>query len=197
MRVSPPPDAPACCRRCLIGKRSRSDSSRAHAQVRLTFGPDSTAGNQVHHTRNVKRPAIAALIVIAATGCSSTSTPNTPPTSTASATPTSGASSLTTPSASMSKSSTTATVTDEAETLGQGVGTKIAYYAIAKAAGMNDSAKMDELADGTCSRIKSGKADTVGPWVKDAFQLEGDVAAKVAIAAITSQCPEYKSLVGS
>ena len=77
------------------------------------------------------------------------------------------------------------------------MGAKIAFYAIAKAAGMKASAKMDALADGICSRIKSGKPETVGPWLKDAFEINGDVAAKVAIAAITSGCPEYKSLVGS
>ena len=77
------------------------------------------------------------------------------------------------------------------------MGAKIAFYAIAKAAGLNDSAKMDELAAGICSRIESGKPDTVGPWMKDDFQLTGDVAAKVAIAAVASDCPEYKSLLGS
>ena len=151
----------------------------------------------MHHTRSMKRLAVAALVVISATGCSSTSAPGATPTASVGSTPTSGATSLT-PSASMSKSSTpTATATNEAESLGQGMGAKIAFYAIAKAAGMNDSAKMDELADGICSRIKSGKPDTVGPWMKDAFQLNGDVAAKIAVAAITSDCPEYNSLVGS
>lgn len=76
------------------------------------------------------------------------------------------------------------------------MGAKFAFYAVAKAAGMNDSAKMDELAEGICSRIKKGKPDTVGPWMKDTFQLTGDVAAKVAIAGVTSNCPEYQSLVG-
>lgn len=41
-----------------------------------------------------------------------------------------------------------------------------------KQAGLDDSAKMDELASGICSRIESGKADTVGPWMKDTFTLE-------------------------
>ena len=77
------------------------------------------------------------------------------------------------------------------------MGAKIAFYAIAKTAGLNNSDKMDELAAGICSRIESGKPDTVGPWMKDVFQLTGDVAAKVAIAAVTSDCPEYKSLLGS
>ena len=77
------------------------------------------------------------------------------------------------------------------------MGAKIAFYAVAKTAGMSDSAKMDELAQGICSRIKAGKPDTVGQWMKDTFQLTGDIAAKVAIAAVTSDCPEYKSLVGS
>lgn len=76
------------------------------------------------------------------------------------------------------------------------MGAKIAFYAVAKAAGMNDSAKMDELAEGICSRIKKGNPETVGQWMKDTFQLTGDVAAKVAIAGVTSNCPEYKSLVG-
>jgi hypothetical protein len=91
----------------------------------------------------------------------------------------------------------TATATNDAESLGEGLGAKIGFYAIAKAAGLNDSAKMDELAAGICSRIESGKPDTVGPWMKEVFQLTGDVAAKVAIAAVTSHCPEYKSLFGS
>lgn len=144
----------------------------------------------------MKRLAVAALVVISATGCSSAPTPSATPTS-ASSTPTSGSTSLS-PNAPTSKRPTpTATASDKAESVGESMGTKIAFYAIAKAAGMNDSAKMDELADGICSRIKSGKPDTVGPWMKDAFQLNGEVAAKVAVAAITSECPEYKSLVGS
>ena len=90
----------------------------------------------------------------------------------------------------------TATSTNGAEALGESMGAKIAFYAVAKAAGMNDSAKMDELAEGICSRIEKGKPDTVGQWMKDTFQLTGDTAAKVAIAAVTSDCSEYKSLVG-
>ncbi|MDN5769245.1 MAG: hypothetical protein L0H96_26270 [Humibacillus sp.] len=77
------------------------------------------------------------------------------------------------------------------------MGAKIAFYAIAKAAGMNDSAKMDDLAKGVCSRIESGKQATVGPWMKETFKLDGDVAAKVAIAAIEIQCPQFKSLIGN
>lgn len=76
------------------------------------------------------------------------------------------------------------------------MGAKIAFYAVAKAAGMDDSAKMDELASGICSRIESGKPDEVGPWMKDTFKLDGDVAAKVAVIAIEVQCPEFKSLMG-
>lgn len=76
------------------------------------------------------------------------------------------------------------------------MGAKIAYYAVAKAAGMDDSAKMDELASGICSRIESGKPDTVGPWMKDTFQLEGDTAGKVAVTAIEFQCPEFTSQMG-
>ena len=82
------------------------------------------------------------------------------------------------------------------EALGEQMGAKIAFYAVAKAAGMDDSAKMDELASGICSRIEASKADAVGPWMKDTFQLEGDVAAKVAVIAIEFQCPEFKSLMG-
>ena len=91
----------------------------------------------------------------------------------------------------------TATGSNAAESLGKEMGAKIAYYAIAKAAGMNESAKMDELASGICSRIRLGKAATVGPWMQDNFHLKGDIAARVAIAAIDFQCPEFKSLVGS
>lgn len=83
------------------------------------------------------------------------------------------------------------------ESVGEALGEKIAFYAIAKAAGMTDSAKMDELASGVCSRIESGDAPTVGQWMEEAFQLTGDGAAAVAVAAIESTCPEYASLVGS
>ncbi|KGN37591.1 hypothetical protein [Knoellia subterranea] len=76
------------------------------------------------------------------------------------------------------------------------MGAKIAFYAVAKAAGMDESARMDELAAGTCTRIESGKPGDVGPWLKDEFRLEGDTAAKVAISAIAFQCPEYSSQVG-
>lgn len=89
-----------------------------------------------------------------------------------------------------------ATTRDSAEALGEGLGAKTVFYAVAKAAGMNESAKMDALAEGICSRIKQGQPDTVGQWMKATFQLEGDTAAKVAIAAVASDCPEYKSLVG-
>jgi hypothetical protein len=83
------------------------------------------------------------------------------------------------------------------ESLGHDVGAEIAFYAIAKAAGMDDSAKMDELASGICSRIESGKPATVGSWMADTFRLKGDVAGKVAVAAIVFACPEYKSQIGS
>ena len=76
------------------------------------------------------------------------------------------------------------------------MGAKIAFYAAAKAAGMDDSAKMDELASGICSRIEGGKPGDVGPWMKDTFKLEGDVAAKVAVMAIEVNCPEFKSSMG-
>ncbi|KAB7739385.1 hypothetical protein GA707_20435 [Nostocoides sp. F2B08] len=83
------------------------------------------------------------------------------------------------------------------ESVGEALGEKIAFYAIAKAAGMTDSAKMDELASGVCSRIESSDAATVGQWLEEAFQLTGDGAAGVAVAAIEASCPEYASLVGS
>lgn len=76
------------------------------------------------------------------------------------------------------------------------MGSKIVFYAAAKAAGMDDSAKMDELADGICSRIRDGKPTEVGPWMKDDFKLEGDVAAKVATIAIQAVCPEFSSMMG-
>jgi hypothetical protein len=148
----------------------------------------------------MKRLAIAALLVAAATGCSSTSNTSSTgatPAESRTSSPVSGVTSST-PSATTSNSPTpTATATNEAESLGEGMGAKIAFYAVAKTTGMDDSAKMDELAQGICSRIKAGKPDTVGQWMKDTFQLTGDIAAKVAIAAVTSDCPEYKSLVGS
>jgi hypothetical protein len=83
------------------------------------------------------------------------------------------------------------------EAVGEKLAAKIAFYAVAKAAGMNDSAKMDELAKGICGRIEAGKPATVGPWMKNNFHLKGDVAAKVAVAAILFECPKYKSLLGS
>ena len=148
----------------------------------------------------MKRLAIAALLATAAAGCSSTSSTSptgaTPAASTGSSSVSGSTSS--TPSATTSESTTpNETASNEAESLGEDMGAKIAFYAIAKTAGLNNSDKMDELAAGICSRIESGKPDTVGPWMKDVFQLTGDVAAKVAIAAVTSDCPEYKSLLGS
>ena len=83
------------------------------------------------------------------------------------------------------------------EAVGEKLAAKIAYYAVAKAAGMNDSAKMDELAKGICGRIEAGKPSTVGSWMKNDFRLKGDVAAKVAVAAILFECPKYKALIGS
>lgn len=83
------------------------------------------------------------------------------------------------------------------ESVGQALGAKIAFYAIAKAAGLNDSTKMDQLASGICTRIASKEPATVGPWMRDNFRLRGDVAAKVAIAAIEFHCPQFKSLIGS
>lgn len=162
----------------------------------------------------MKYLASAALIVTAVAGCSSTPTtpaigstsqPSTTTTPAASATSTSAVGevssspSTTTSDSTRTSDSATPTVTgtDAAESLGQEVGAKIAFYAIAKAAGMNESAKMDELAKGICSRIESGKPATVGAWMDDTFQLKGDVAGKVAIAAIVFECPKFKSLLGS
>ncbi|GGB91134.1 hypothetical protein GCM10011314_33720 [Knoellia flava] len=98
-----------------------------------------------------------------------------------------------TPSATIPSPTSTDT---SVESLGEQMGAKIAFYAVAKAAGMTESAKMDELAAGICSRIGAGKPEDVGPWMKDTFKLEGDVAAKVAVTAIEVQCPEFKSKMG-
>lgn len=101
------------------------------------------------------------------------------------------------PSSTPSASSPSPTATaSSVESLGKEMGAKIGFYAVAKAVGMTETAKMDELAAGICSRIGSGKAGEVGPWMKDTFQLEGDVAAKVAVIAIEVQCPEFKSKMG-
>ena len=140
------------------------------------------------------------LLLAALVGCSSDSTPSTgagaTPTSAASApTPTPATPTPPTPSASVGSPAPTSTDTS-AESLGEQMGAKIAFYAVAKAAGMTESAKMDELASGICSRIESGKPADVGPWVKDTFDLEGDVAAKVAVIAIEVHCPEFKSQMG-
>lgn len=146
----------------------------------------------------MKRLAIAALLGDAATGCSSTSTTSPTAASNSGSAAVSSGSGKASPTASattISSPTPTATSTDEAEAVGETLGAKIAFYAVTKAAGMNDSAKMDELAEGICSRIEKGKPETVGQWMKDTFQLTGDTAAKVAIAAVTSHCSEYKSLV--
>lgn len=95
------------------------------------------------------------------------------------------------------EASTAPTATNEAEAVGEAMGAKIVFYAAAKAAGMNDSATMDDLAAGVCSRIDSGAPESVGQWLEDTFGLTGDVAAAVAVAAIEFQCPEFSSLVGS
>lgn len=131
----------------------------------------STAQSRCHKTFPMKphaAAAVAALLVTVVTGCSSASTSPTtaetsrPPTATtpassASSTPLPGATS-TDPSATTDNSPTpTATGPNVAESLGQDMGAKIAFYAIAKAAGMNDSAKMDDLAKDVCSRVESGK----------------------------------------
>lgn len=159
----------------------------------------------MYDTSSMKHLVVAALVVAAATGCSSNSvTASTAaPTQVATA---DAPSARPTPSrvpASSSASSptpdmTTATSSSSngAEAVGEKLGGKIAFYAAAKAAGVDDSTKMDELARGICDRIESGKPATVGPWMKDAFHLRGDVAAKVAVVAILSECPKFKSLVG-
>ena len=148
--------------------------------------------------------AAATIAVAVITGCSSTSSPTNNATSRIASAPTTSASAGTTPvprgtspDPAGDSTVTTSNKPDGAESVGTALGGKIAFYAVAKAAGMNDSAKMDALAEGICTRIKSGNPATVGPWMKDTFELQGDVAAKVAIAAITAECPKYKSLVGS
>ena len=152
----------------------------------------------------MKRTAVAAaLLVIAVSGCSSSATSETagapqdasPTTVATTSTPSSSAETTAAPSATDGAASTTGT--DTMESVGEALGEKIAFYAIAKAAGMTDSAKMDELASGVCSRIESGDAASVGQWMEETFQLTGDGAAGVAVAAIESTCPEYASLVGS
>ena len=145
--------------------------------------------------------ALAAPVLLAAlVGCSSDSTSSTDagPASTSptsAQTPTAATSNSPAPSTSAVTSSPTSTPTS-VESLGAQMGAKIAFYAAAKAAGMTESAKMDELASGICTRIESGKPEAVGPWMMDAFQLEGDVAAKVAVVAIEVHCPEFKSQMG-
>lgn len=148
-------------------------------------------------------PSVGMLLLLACLALSSCGGESTGAAASDGTTPTSPAGSSATtaqspsPSVTPSASSASPTATDtSAESVGEQLGAKIAYYAVAKAAGMDDSAKMDELASGICNRIESGTADTVGPWMKDTFQLEGDVAGKVAAIAIEFQCPEFKSKVG-
>ena len=144
------------------------------------------------------RVTLAVLVVIAATGCSSTSTSSSTGATPAATSGSARASVVATPTTSETASpETTPSQTSAAESLGQDIGAKIGFYAVAKAAGMDDSGQMDQLAQGVCGRIESGKQNTVGAWLDDSFQLTGDVAAKVAIAAIAFQCPEYQSRVGS
>jgi len=156
----------------------------------------------------MKRLAAVALLVTVVSGCSSPNTAPSVATSrplTATTLPASGTSSTHVSSNTSSSlgatigdsTITTATGTNAGESLGRKMGAEIAFYAIAEAAGMNDSAKMDKLAQGICSRIESGKPATVGPWMKNTYQLKGDIAAKVAVGAILFECPQYKSLLGS
>lgn len=86
---------------------------------------------------------------------------------------------------------------DTPESVGEAFGGKIFFYAVAKEAGLTDMAAMDELANGICSRITAGEPTTVGPWMKETFNLEGDLAAKVAIVAVQATCPEHSSLFDS
>ena len=147
--------------------------------------------------RTVRRhtsAGVALICCLALSACGSDSG-DTAPSGTTAATATPQASQSPTPSTSSPSPTPTSTKTS-VESLGAEMGARIAFYAVAKAAGMTETAKMDELASGICSRIESGKADTVGPWMKDTFKLEGDVAAKVAVTAIEVQCPEYKSKMG-
>lgn len=158
----------------------------------------------MHNTSSMKHLVVAALVVAAATGCSAYSvTASTVATTqlaadapSAKATP-SRVPALT-PASSPTPDVTTATssTSNDAKAVGEKSGGKVAFYAVAKAAGMDDSAKMDELARGICDRIESGKPATVGPWMKNAFHLKGDIAARVAVVAILSECPKFKSLVG-
>ncbi|WP_156971462.1 hypothetical protein [Knoellia sinensis] len=135
------------------------------------------------------------LAVLATVACACSASPtSSAPASSASTTPTTSVASAASTAAASATPSVSATTPEE---VGEALGAKIAFYAVAKAAGMDDSAKMDELASGTCTRIESGKPADVGPWLKDTFQLQSDAAAKVAIAAIEFQCPEFRSMVGS
>lgn len=147
--------------------------------------------------RTVRRGSTIGVLLLgclALSGCGGESTGAATSAPTSSTSPASASpSAFATPSASTASPSATASGIEAA---GEQIGAKIAFYAVAKAAGMDESAKMDELASGICSRIESGKPDTVGSWMKDTFDLEGDTAAKVAVIAIEFQCPEFKSKMG-
>ncbi|WP_147063487.1 hypothetical protein [Knoellia locipacati] len=134
--------------------------------------------------------AVLCCLALSACGSESGDTVSSSPTTTAAAPQASPSSTLSTSSPSPTSSAS------GAESAGQEMGAKIGFYAVAKAAGMTETAKMDELASGICTRIGSGKAGEVGPWMKDTFGLEGDVAAKVAVITIEVQCPEFKSKMG-
>ena len=146
------------------------------------------------HMRTSRGTLLLITAVLCLSACGGSDPTDSSASSTPASTPTSH-SALPSPMPSTSSPSPTSTDTS-VESLGEEMGAKIAFYAVAKAAGMTESAKMDELAGGICSRIKSGKPGDVGPWMKDTFQLDGDVAAKVAVTAIEVQCPELKSKMG-
>ena len=89
----------------------------------------------------------ATLVIAAATGCSTTPSTSSTGATPATTSPSTTASVVATPTSSETASTeTTPSQPSAAESLGQDIGAKIGFYAVAKAAGMDDSAKMDQSA---------------------------------------------------
>src|SRR4051794_12324314 len=100
---------------------------------------------KVRHGSTLGMLMLSYLALSACGGESSPAAASATPSTTSPASASPSASTSSTGSASPSATATTI------EAVGEQMGAKIAFYAVAKAAGMDDSAKMDELASGICS----------------------------------------------
>ncbi|MDQ2852742.1 MAG: hypothetical protein M3Y49_18790 [Actinomycetota bacterium] len=84
--------------------------------------------------------------------------------------------------------------------LGAALGNKIGLYAAARAAGMTSATSIDTLASRLCSRLTADHTPSggskIGPWLANTYNLHGNAAALVAVAAIKADCPQFDNLVG-